>query len=106
MNMKAYLSTLFVCAAFAVQVQSPAQNTIASPTAAATDTSLAPTGAAPVDSAYTLVARDASQKVWAKLTWETNAFTGEAIAKTNSYVELATASAHLVNGVWTDSSDQ
>src|ERR1043166_5376709 len=59
---------LFLCAAFAVQVQSHAQPTIHAAAAAATEPGPAPTGAAPVDSAYTVVARDGNQKLWAKLT--------------------------------------
>src|SRR5947207_2708081 len=43
--------------------------------------------------AYAVATRDANQKIWAKTIWESNALTGELTARTNSYVELATASA-------------
>jgi len=55
---------------------------------------------------YTVVARDGNQKVWSKTTWESNAITGKLSISTNSYTELATGSAHLVNGAWVDSSDE
>src|SRR6266446_2906314 len=55
---------------------------------------------------YAVAARDGNQKIWSKVTWESNSLTGELTAKTNSFIELATASAHLVNGVWADSTDQ
>src|SRR5437867_3395822 len=55
---------------------------------------------------YAVASRDGNQKIWSKITWESNAVTGELRAKTNSFIELATASAHLVNGAWVDSSDQ
>src|SRR6266567_2533356 len=54
---------------------------------------------------YSVTKRDGNQKVWDKVTWDTNE-TGVATVRTNSYTELATASAYLVNGQWTDSSDQ
>ena len=55
---------------------------------------------------YAVAARDGNQKIWSKVTWESNSLTSELTAKTNSFIELATASAHLVNGAWVDSSDQ
>src|SRR2546427_11051577 len=55
---------------------------------------------------YAVAARDGNQKIWSNVTWESNSLTRELTAKTNSFIELATASAHLVNGVWTDSNDQ
>src|SRR5438128_8384786 len=55
---------------------------------------------------YAVAARDGNQKIWSKVTWGSNSLTGELTAKTNSFIELATASAHLVNGVWADSTDQ
>ena len=69
---------------------------------------------APADSSLTIVAqtryavasRDGNQKIWSKVTWQSNSLTRELTAKTNSFIELATASAHLVNGAWVDSSDQ
>jgi len=57
-------------------------------------------------SPYAVAARDGNQKTWSKTTWESNSLTGELILKTNSFVELTTASSHLVNGQWVDSSDQ
>src|SRR6266567_6343322 len=54
---------------------------------------------------YSVVKRDGNQKVWDKVTWDTNE-TGVATVRTNSYTELATASAYLVNVQWTVSSDQ
>jgi hypothetical protein len=55
---------------------------------------------------YSVTARDGDQKIWSKITWESNSVTGLLVTKTNSYVELATASAHFANGQWIDSSDQ
>src|SRR6267142_6499206 len=68
----------------------------------------------PADSSLTIVAqtpyavasRDGNQKIWSKVTWQSNSVSGELTSKTNSFTELATASAHLVNGAWVDSSDQ
>jgi len=55
---------------------------------------------------YAIATRDGNQKVWSKVTWESNAITGKLSIRTNSYTELATGSAHLLNGTWVDSSDQ
>ena len=55
---------------------------------------------------YSVAARDGNQKIWSKITWESNSLTRELIAKTNSFIELTTGAAHLVNGDWVDSSDQ
>jgi len=55
---------------------------------------------------YSVAARDGNQKIWSKITWESNSLTRELIAKTNSFIELTTGAAHLVNGAWIDSSDQ
>jgi len=55
---------------------------------------------------YVVAARDGNQKTWSKVTWESNLFTRELTVRTNSFTELATGNAHLVNGVWVDSSDQ
>ncbi len=57
-------------------------------------------------SSYAVTRRDGNQKIRTKITTETNPFTGKVTAKTNSYIELAIANAHLVNGQWVDSSDQ
>jgi len=57
-------------------------------------------------SPYAIASRDGNMKIWSKTTWESNALTGEVTSKTNSYTELATASAHLLNGQWVDSSEQ
>src|ERR1043166_5497465 len=51
---------------------------------------------------YSVLTRDANSKVWAKLKYQTNFDTGEITATTNSYTELATASAHQVQGQWVD----
>src|SRR5436190_17821187 len=58
------------------------------------------------ESSYAVTRRDGNQKIRTKITTETNPFTGKVTAKTNSYIELAIANAHLVNGQWVDSSDQ
>src|SRR5437867_3466480 len=88
MNIKQSLTALLVCAAFAVQVQSRAQNTIDSTATAVSDTGLAPTGAAPVDSAYTVVARDGNQKLWPKLSRETNAPTGDEVIYPDAFSDF------------------
>ncbi len=55
---------------------------------------------------YEVTARDGNQRIWSKTTWESNSLTGELTAKTNSFIEMATASSHLVNGQWVNSSDR
>jgi len=58
------------------------------------------------ESPYAVARRDGNQRLWLKTTWESNSTTGKVTTKTNSYVELTTGSAHLVNGQWIDSNDQ
>ena len=55
--------------------------------------------------AYTVAERGPHHRVWANVTWQTNAV-GRITVHTNSYTELATAMHHLVSGKWADSSDQ
>ena len=90
--MKAHPIAVFCC------------STLLIPTAALSQVQTDPVPVASTD--YAIAARDGNQKIWSKVTWESNSLTGELTATTNSFIELATASAHLVNGVWVDSSDQ
>ena len=96
MNFKIFLT--YACSALSAYAQASLQNP------ADTDTSPIIDGG--VSANYRVVARDGNSKVWAQVTWETNLVTREVISKTNSYVELATGSAHLLNGQWIESSDQ
>src|SRR5438046_2551449 len=98
MKTKLLLSALSLGAFFAVKAQPP-------PQPGATDSSLSSTINPLVATDYAIIERDGNQKVWSKVTLETNSI-GKVTAKTNSYVELATASAHLVNGEWTDYNPQ
>jgi hypothetical protein len=45
--------------------------------------------AASAEQEYPVVSRDAHERVWARVTWETN-HAGRIFARTNSYIELAT----------------
>jgi len=56
------------------------------------------------DGKYKVVERDGNTRLWQSVTLETNEV--GVIARTNSYVELATGSAHLVNGQWVESTDK
>src|SRR5437667_3191699 len=99
MKTKLLLSTLSVSALFAVSAQPSPQTDTADSNLSSATNPLATTD-------YAVLERDGDQKVWSKVTFETNAMTSQVTAKTNSYIELATASAHLVNGAWIDFSDQ
>ena len=102
--MKEQLSLLllsFLAIGAPAQVQVGSAEVQAAPTGPA-DSSLSVVAQTP----YAVASRDGNQRLWSKVTWQSNSLTGELTAKTNSFIELATASAHLVNGVWVDSSDQ
>src|SRR5438445_6172063 len=43
------------------------------------------------ETTYAIAARDGNQKIWSRVTWESNSLTGDLTAKTNSFIELATA---------------
>ena len=73
--------------------------------AAAVAQTVQPPGAPPADTPYAVVERGADHKVWQRVTWTPDAF-GFFTPVTNSYTELQTSMAHLVNGQWVDSSDQ
>jgi hypothetical protein len=53
---------------------------------------------------YAVATRDGNQKIWSKVTWESNSVSGDVTARTNSFVELATGSSFFANGQWNDSS--
>ena len=87
MNFKIFLT--YACSALSAYAQASLQNPA--------DTDMPPIIDGAVSANYRVVARDGNSKVWAQVTWETNLVTREVISKTNSYVELATGSAHLAD---------
>src|SRR5437879_916437 len=98
MKIKLIVHTILWSASLAAQAQ------IAREVAKAL-TNSTPAIAPAAETAHAVVDRGPHQKVWAKVTWETDLATGVPTALTNSYyTELATGMGHLVNGTWTDAS--
>lgn len=60
--------------------------------------------APPSSTAYAIVAKDANSRVWQRTTYEVSP-SGQTVAKTHSYTELASGLNHLVNGQWVESSE-
>ncbi|HWW03184.1 MAG TPA: hypothetical protein VNZ64_26015 [Candidatus Acidoferrum sp.] len=54
---------------------------------------------------YQVVERGPHHRIWQRVTWIPDPF-GSFTPVTNSYTEVQTSMAHLVDGVWADSSDQ
>lgn len=59
----------------------------------------------PAPGPYTPAEQDCNHKVWQRVTWIPDPF-GSLTPVTNSYTELQTAMARLVNGQWVDCSEQ
>ena len=59
----------------------------------------------PVPTPYAVVDKGANHRIWQRVTWAPDPF-GSFTPVTNSFTELQTAMAHLVNGEWVNSSPQ
>src|SRR3989442_2866183 len=83
-----YRNFLVATLALPLLISTAAAQAQLAPDQTAVDSSLDSPTRVVAETPYAIAARDGNQKLWSKVTLESNSITGELTAKTNSFIEL------------------